>query len=862
MKKIALWKKILYVATMPAFLWLSVAPCPSFSVRADEGMQETSAIEEKKVALTNDDFSLFLPSEYEQYLSLEEVKSLAVQDDYLAVADGNTLFLYNGNRYATYTHFGSDGNSVEIICCEFGYDGNLWLLDKEGNLYSIDPTAEELQAKTLSVTRYSAFTATDNGAFGAFTNTEGTRIYTVTPQNANKTEEFATAVPTTTVPVMSYDDGVLYCAYGSNLFTYTPSETHTYPNFPANATDMTVEGGIIHCVNDEGLYEVTLAPSENRVNTALLSSAEEEEVFTCLAKSGNKLYVTEQKNDKKVAKIKIYDLSGRAFTDYEIGSSSSAPNRLVDAQTAITSGHKLIVADEKRIVIYDEEAGSYSAFSLNFTPLYLASDGSTILAASDRKYAVFSQDGAPMSEEKQTDNAITGVAAGWGGDYYLSCAPQTFTRISADTFEEIYTVTLTLDKSISGITADPFGKIYAKDVDGNVYRYTESQLKAGAKAEATIYATLPAASSHLCADMRGGVYAADGSNVYFADSETRTTYTIEQSKLFGADGTMRSFALNGMDGRVYFLYEDYILLSSSVEAPGLNKLAASDAYTAVFTPTGEATIGKISEDTLCITFDVSKLTAESEYFADCSFVRYEESLHAVILSEVVIDGANYLIVAPVGEDSPVLVPFPDESCTLLDRSEYLSSTDFTNDIGYLTNDVSLYKYPYLSDSLTYGGLKKGTQVTVGDRFMTGNGDYLFVTAGAMSGYVPASYVSRNYGQKAEYSVIRFETLHSGRDVTAYAADGERITLKANEDHTVGVCSEEGENLVVCYVNSSGKIYYATVQNSDMVGTNNDFLRIFFGILLLIADALLMVNYINHCSRRRSLRDSLRGKLHS
>jgi hypothetical protein len=34
----------------------------------------------------------------------------------------------------------------------------------------------------------------------------------------------------------------------------------------------------------------------------------------------------------------------------------------------------------------------------------------------------------------------------------------------------------------------------------------------------------------------------------------------------------------------------------------------------------------------------------------------------------------------------------------------------------------------------------------------------------------------------------------------------------------------------------------------MVGTNGNFLRIFFGILLLLADGLLIINYIYHTRR--------------
>jgi hypothetical protein len=841
MNKFTALKKILYVATMPAFLCLSMAPCPSFNTMAAEEIQAVSATTNKQVTLSENDFSLFLPAEYEQYLSLTDIKSLAVQDDYIAIADGNTIFLYNGKTYTTYTHTQGD-----VIGCDFGYDGNLWFWDEGGNLYSVNPAEDDKTATALSSSPYNAFTVTDDGAFGAFTTNNGTTIYTVSAQSGSEADKIATAFGSITVPVMRFENNVLYCAYDTKLFTYTlngtNSETHTYRDFPADATDMTVENGIIHCVNSDGLYEVTLSDAGTEVVS--YSLLERNSSFTRLAQSGNKLYIAEQESGTDTAKIKLYDLQKRQFTDYEIGSSSDAPNRLKNAQTAVSCGNRLLVADENRIVIYDGEKGTYSAFSLPFTPEYLASNGTTILVATGKKYAVYTQDGAPMSEG-ETENNITGIAAEWGGDYYVSYAPQNFIRISADTLKASEPFSLTLKQSITDITADPFGRIYVKDLGGNIYRYTEKELLA--KAETEVYATLPATSNRLTADMRGGVYASDDKNIYYADGTSSASYAIEQNKLFGADGTLRSFALDSMDGDVYFLYEDYILRSSALPVPSLNKLVATDAYSVVYTPASETTMVKIVADTLCISFDVSRLTAESEYFADCAFVRYEE-VNAVLLAEITIDGSAYSIVAPAGADTLALVPFPAESCKTLDKNEYLTATDFTNNAGYLTNDVSLYKYPYLSSELTYGKLAKGTQVTVGDRFTTGDGDFLYVTVGEQSGYIPASYVSRNDGKKAEYSVVRYETLHTDRAVTAYADDGTSITLDADKDHTVGVCTEEGETLVVCYADTNGKLYYATVQKSDMVGTNGNFLRIFFGILLLLADGLLIINYIYHTRR--------------
>ena len=66
------------------------------SASADE-----SAVRVSSVALTTDNASLFLPASYEEYLPLTEPKSIAINENYIAIADGVYIYVFDRveNRY-------------------------------------------------------------------------------------------------------------------------------------------------------------------------------------------------------------------------------------------------------------------------------------------------------------------------------------------------------------------------------------------------------------------------------------------------------------------------------------------------------------------------------------------------------------------------------------------------------------------------------------------------------------------------------------------------------------------------------------------------------------------------------------------
>ena len=95
------------------------------------------------------------------------------------------------------------------------------------------------------------------------------------------------------------------------------------------------------------------------------------------------------------------------------------------------------------------------------------------------------------------------------------------------------------------------------------------------------------------------------------------------------------------------------------------------------------------------------------------------------------------------------------------EEEYLKPpAGFTDGTGYLTNEVSLYKYPYLTALLTVQKLDKNAAVTVLGEIDTLDYRYYYVSytdenGAVKTGYVPKGYVTNFNGappdaETAEY----------------------------------------------------------------------------------------------------------------
>ena len=86
---------------------------------------------------------LVTPGSYQEYLTLNNPYDLAVSENYTAIADGNTIYVYGKDNtlYETYVHEenASDPNNNVITKLAFAENNTLYFLDGTSSLYSFHP---------------------------------------------------------------------------------------------------------------------------------------------------------------------------------------------------------------------------------------------------------------------------------------------------------------------------------------------------------------------------------------------------------------------------------------------------------------------------------------------------------------------------------------------------------------------------------------------------------------------------------------------------------------------------------------------------------------------------------------------------
>jgi len=108
-------------------------------------------------------------------------------------------------------------------------------------------------------------------------------------------------------------------------------------------------------------------------------------------------------------------------------------------------------------------------------------------------------------------------------------------------------------------------------------------------------------------------------------------------------------------------------------------------------------------------------------------------------------------------------------CEELARNDYLKPAEgFENGIGYLTNTVTLYKYPYLTELLTVCSLPKGGAVTVLGEIDRLDYRYYYVsftdeTGTERKGYIPKAYLTEFNGAPPQPEELTYGGSHTDWD---------------------------------------------------------------------------------------------------
>lgn len=680
---------------------------------------------------------LILPSSYEQYLPLSEPSDVSVTENYTAIADGSRIYVYDrrAGEYRCYEHTANeDESNNKITKLQFSETGELYFLDVSLFLYSLDPVTLESEKTSLTCNTFTIFSDTVY-----FTNVSQILRTTLDKLDSSTAESVVSDV--TSKAALAQDNGVLYYTDAGKYLRKIDSTNDTLIGQLTSAetvVSLAVYSGILYYTDTaKTLYVYDLTTNEQ------LNSFDGG--YSALSVSDGYIYAVN--NDS----VRQYSPSDAAFTDFEICASSSSQNRLSGASDTILVGDKLLFADNgnNRISSYDTKTGERRVFPTEIQTDFLASDGTTVLAASATEAVLYDFDSGEKTATFDGFNSnLAGVAAVYGKYYFIT--DNNYFYCAEQNSEGIWTLNSTPKPSASHtarlLAADVYGALYVAYSDGSVYRFEEDEFMAPAEVgEKT--ATVPVQAEKIAVDYEETVCALYKNELYVC-ADAQKKYSLSKTAVYGqtAETKVLSFTFGIETGDVYLLYEgDFVLSTRDIPLPTVRTIEVGDADEDIFSEqSAEFSLVKTAENSLMVTFDIEALSG-AEYFPYLDYSRETESHTALKLGET--DKYNLIAVFDETEKTYSAALILKRYCEEIPESEYLMPAEgFTDGIGYLTNSVKLYKYPYLTSLLTVTELEKNTAVTVLGKIDTLDYRYYYVsytdTDGTVrTGYVPQGYVT-------------------------------------------------------------------------------------------------------------------------
>ncbi|MGN1061503.1 MAG: hypothetical protein ACI4RO_00095, partial [Candidatus Scatosoma sp.] len=510
--------------------------------------------------------------------------------------------------------------------------------------------------------------------------------------------------------------------------------------------------------------------------------------------------------------IRQLNAETRQFTTYEISSSSSSQGRLYSATDTTVCGKNLITLDggdaeenvPARIHVADVQSGQAAQTTRSFVLSDLAGEAKLIASDGETACVVSSvaSGGAEsgvltlydLSGESALKNSAFTFAAESGESFVgVACVYGTYYAASKTRFyivspeesaageEKNYTVATCASRRTNELlTADVYGTLYVAQSDKNVYAYTESDF-ANETSTPQVTAVLPqngdAAPIKLLVDFHRNVYVLQGGAIVrcATHAESDTVSFPMNGKIYVYAQTQETPVVSAAFGvetsATYVIYNgNFIAASYDLPLPTVHSVTVDGADETLFSQTAaEFCVTECAEKTLLLRIDLSALNG-AEYFPCISYGRTKKRIAAIALAET----ETYALLAVYDEEENGYYTALAEknSCESVAESEFLTDPPepFVNGAkGYVTNAISLYKYPYLTSLLTVCPLNKNAEVTVLRTVQKLDWEYYLVeytdeNGATQTGFLPAAYVSETNGAapQAQTSVLGEE--NANRDL--------------------------------------------------------------------------------------------------
>lgn len=783
--------------------------------------------------------ALFMPSSYEQYLSLENPSDFAVNEQYIAVADGGIIYVYDKNEsvFATYTHTTSTSTLSSLNFYESGGSCYLLFVDSNTNIYYID-CGSRADDDTFSSTPLS-FTCASfiiQGETLYYSRTTSGAVVYRTAMSLSSLAEGETIeqdATTSITPYFSMSGSELYFSLNSRVYLVTESGApQEYRSVSSSITAFSV-------TDDKIFYSTTGSDRDflvyqNQTSETVQYNGNPITGVPSVKLVGNELWFIENQN---IRLLDPFTSEGYSFLDYTIGKYADIANRIgQNASDLSVCGSRIAVADtgNERVLLAEKSAnGSYTYKEIkteDFSPSLICAQENTFAVASNRSLRIYPYDGDSYTEVKTNFGAAIGGIAYSYGKYFVAVSGMSILYEIDETSGQA--TEHDLDTAISSVTADIHGNLYI--LSGTSVQKYDSDFTALATY------TAPSGTKKILCDYEGNLYALDQSGSIFSlredGSQQRVFTPLEDLNglvYYGSDTPSAvSFAFGFESKDVYVLSDGFIAVTQKLGVKSLNDLDADGVYAALFdTPLSSddynGLLVNVAPSSAVIALDVTELSQNSAVLPYHGYQKTAEAMTGVVLAETG-DGTlvGVFTKTPSGEVDVlysynvwlVLKDGGEDSVTAVDGARYLSSPDYSD--GYVVEAVGLYRFPQMrlgengsfTDFARMQELPKNTAVTVLQKIGNGALDavYCFVSAEldgqTVYGYVPAGFIlkSGNAGV-ASGTQFRYARLDRGESATLlHKNTGEGITLSDREQLKVyDSLTDENGNVYAEYTNENG-----------------------------------------------------------
>ena len=858
---------------------LMAAQCGVFSAYAQES--ETAARSDGQTA----SYELFLPETYEQYLELENPTDFAINDKYIAIADGATIYLCNyadpDPQYLIYTQ--QDAASISTL--EFYEAEQTTYLffgirqDTQTPLVYIDCNADDFFAQdaiSTGIQSCVSFCIIDGMLY--YSNQSGStyKIYSATMNGTTIDTTSVQEIPTPTIsgvrPFLTEYDGEVYYSYSNHVVGLNGTQwqlEHAVSSF-------SVLGTVCYYASTNtpsSFFKADLSGTETEI---LQQDQTQIPSVKAIRSYQNVLFLVHENF------VREFSPADDTLTGYEIGKYSDGFNRLGNASDISFFGDKILISDteNRRILFYDTTHNTYFTFLLDYEPTIVCAGKETFSVCDGADFYIYSY--SDKSGEAvyhiRFPNVVTDCAYSFGSFYLLTAEAngKHIIELAADgSYSNIQAASPSSGNSFSSITADFLGNIYL--LSGKyVYRFTrDTFLQNGLPVASHVF---PVSPNAIASDYAGKLYGLTASAIYCSDgtSVTSADFSALESIVYSqSQRSILAFAIGFESSYVYLLSDGFVVKTDLGEnAPkSLKNISAEGLYDTIHSAANEQSAQglyvTVPAGSTLLSLNAQTMDENARVIAYSDYFKLDADRAGIRIAE--LDGAGTVVAffeyvpeqKPNGESEYSPTQRNYTLCLVLGDVEEQSVGGAFNDIadytGYTTNAVGLYRFPTMSlgkenNPVTTQTLSKNQAVTVLAK-LNGNvdggsaaygldSDYYFVkTQDGAYGFVPARYVLPYNPAPGGSTDFSYRDLAKGKSVTLYAEDGTPLTLSNREQLKVYGTADENGMIYAEYTDTNGTLYSGYIEESALYRARESVVIVLVAVTLVTAAVLASVCYL-------------------